>query len=210
MAGNKKPYLSVYDYGMGGVWPRIYARSPEEITRKYPELVVVEEWPPWLTQEWYDEIVSRQSFDVDDEPSGWLAVLANASSRFPSVHSEYSQYHWYEKPPDSLESRALGKIKVRYVRTDWHCTRSDEPVRIYSEIDERALEVRKVEEFVDGKLEYSDGKTSSGTTKLATLPIPSFAEIRASGELTPTEISPMEFETLWLRATSERSGGSVK
>jgi hypothetical protein len=47
----------------------------EEITRTYPELAVVQDRPAWMTDNDYARISEHRSFDIDDEPSGWLATL---------------------------------------------------------------------------------------------------------------------------------------
>ena len=69
----KSRYLVCDDYGMGGVWAFITARSPDEITAKYPQLTVATERPYWMTTE--DEPGEAMTFDIDDPPSGWLTVL---------------------------------------------------------------------------------------------------------------------------------------
>jgi hypothetical protein len=72
----KKAYLVLYDYGMGGVWSVIHARSKEQINAKYPSLIV---WdhprPNWMTDEWYHRISSARTFDIDEEPTGWLRAV---------------------------------------------------------------------------------------------------------------------------------------
>jgi hypothetical protein len=70
----KKQYLVVYDYGMGGLWGVIAARSEQEILQKYPSLEVVVARPGWMSDAEYSLIISKNSFDIDDEPRGWLAV----------------------------------------------------------------------------------------------------------------------------------------
>jgi hypothetical protein len=37
----KKRFLAVYDYGSGGIWVSIFARSVEEIERKFRDLEVL-------------------------------------------------------------------------------------------------------------------------------------------------------------------------
>ena len=71
--GGKHPFLCCYDYGMGGIWLYIHARKPEEITAKYSELKVVQDRPPWMTAD--DEPGASMTFDIDDEPTGWLREL---------------------------------------------------------------------------------------------------------------------------------------
>jgi hypothetical protein len=71
----KTEYLVVFDYGMGGLWAVIRARSKEEIVEKYPFLAVVEDRPKGLTEESLNRISSKHSFDIDDEPTGRLKML---------------------------------------------------------------------------------------------------------------------------------------
>ena len=71
----KRPYLVVYDYGMGGVWGLIAARSQQEILQKYPSVKIVETRPGWMSDADYDNILLKSSFDIDDEPCGWLAKM---------------------------------------------------------------------------------------------------------------------------------------
>lgn len=67
---DKIDYLVSYDFGKAGVWAILKARSPEEIKAKYPELEVVKSVPNHFT------------FDIDDEPEGWLAeMVADRTSK---------------------------------------------------------------------------------------------------------------------------------
>lgn len=70
----KKSYLVVYDYGTGGVWAVIIARSKVEITQKYPMLTVHDSRPSWMTEGAYQQILSVRTFDIDDPATGWLAT----------------------------------------------------------------------------------------------------------------------------------------
>lgn len=71
----KHRFLVVYDYGMGGVWGFINARSREEIAAKYPKVQIIDERPTWMSDEYFDSILKTSEFDIDDLPSGWLAKL---------------------------------------------------------------------------------------------------------------------------------------
>lgn len=71
----KERFLVVHDYGMGGVWAIIHARSREEIYGKYPDIKVLDARPGWMSDADYETIVSRLSYDIDDEPQGWLSKL---------------------------------------------------------------------------------------------------------------------------------------
>jgi|GEM_PF-1319079 len=69
----KKDFLVVYDYGMGGVWAVIQARSAEEITAKYPVLEVMERRPAWMSRLEYDRLRRKERYDID-RPSGWFLL----------------------------------------------------------------------------------------------------------------------------------------
>ena len=77
----KKDFLVVYDYGTGGIWTVIHARSKEEIEQKFPDLKVMNDpRPDWMTDErfseLYDGVMKRRDYfylDIDDKPTGWFA-----------------------------------------------------------------------------------------------------------------------------------------
>ena len=71
----KQKHLAVYDYGQSGIWLFLLARSPDEITAKYPELKVVPEHPQWLKGELLRTTEEKFTFDIDDPPKGWLETL---------------------------------------------------------------------------------------------------------------------------------------
>ncbi|HEU4427751.1 MAG TPA: hypothetical protein VFT98_03270 [Myxococcota bacterium] len=77
----KQKYLTVYDYGTGGVWAFILAESPREIVERYPELTVVSEIPGWMTGHHRRTIEEKETYDIDAVPSGLLADLLNARKR---------------------------------------------------------------------------------------------------------------------------------
>jgi hypothetical protein len=72
----KNSFLVVHDYGMGGVWSIISARSKDEILQKYPMLSVCEARPNWMTDEHYRNIAATRTIDIDEEPSGWLLSVS--------------------------------------------------------------------------------------------------------------------------------------
>jgi hypothetical protein len=73
----KREFLVSHDYGMGGVWAVINARSPEEITQKYPMLGVQTQRPDWMTDDVYKRIAAGLTLDIDDPPTGWLHILVS-------------------------------------------------------------------------------------------------------------------------------------
>ena len=65
-------FLVVYDYGQGGVWARIKASTPEEITTKYPFLEVMLLRPSWMDDGLYNRL---ETFDIEQPPTGWVAEV---------------------------------------------------------------------------------------------------------------------------------------
>lgn len=94
-----------------------------------------------------------------------------------------------------------------YLRVKWIHDMPDEPVFLYSEINERRQEVRKVHVFRDGRLEYASEDHSTETTFLGLEPIPSLVEIDSSPEFEPAICSRADFEELWSRA---QQGGQTR
>jgi len=73
LARVKRPYLVLYDYGMGGLWAYVVAVSPAEIVDRFPELTVFESRPEWMTDD-SPELVDIATEDID-EPRSFLGAL---------------------------------------------------------------------------------------------------------------------------------------
>ena len=71
----KHPFLVLYDYGQGGVWAVILARSESEIRRRFPMLEVHRGPPDWLTGSDLSQIEHTMTIDIDDETNAFLAAL---------------------------------------------------------------------------------------------------------------------------------------
>ena len=96
---------------------------------------------------------------------------------------------------------------VWYLKTEWHHDFADEPVVLYSEVGDDGYEVRKVQRFRDGRLEWADADRETDQTGLGELPIGPIGNIAAQAEFTPETISRQEFEAMWQQARgSSRSG----
>lgn len=77
---DKQRFLVWYDYGMGGLWAFIYARSPEEILGKYPELFIAKARPQWMDEKQMADFESLENHDIDGEPFGVLRVVIEERS----------------------------------------------------------------------------------------------------------------------------------
>jgi hypothetical protein len=82
----------------------------------------------------------------------------------------------------------------------WKTSAVDEPVLLYSELDDQGWERRKVEQYRDGSYGYSDATAIVRSMGLSLEPLPSLAEIAAQPEFEATEIAAQEFEHTWLKA----------
>ncbi|UPJ52052.1 hypothetical protein IVB30_12275 [Bradyrhizobium sp. 200] len=90
-----------------------------------------------------------------------------------------------------------------YIKVSWKQDDPHTPILLYSELDDKRWEVRKVEVFPDGSLGYADRATSRGTTFLGLEPVPALSEIAAIPEFEPVAITKDEFEAVWLNATGQ-------
>ena len=90
---------------------------------------------------------------------------------------------------------------MTYLKVKWIHSSDDEPVWLYSELDEQRWEIRKVEIFWDSRVRFADQSRSNERTELSYESIPSIAEIAADPQFQPVETTFEEFEALWQRAT---------
>lgn len=65
-------YLVVYDYGSGGIWAFVTALSADAILRKYPQVEVVDNIPPFFSDLELD-LANRRSFALSDPTPSWLS-----------------------------------------------------------------------------------------------------------------------------------------
>jgi hypothetical protein len=93
-----------------------------------------------------------------------------------------------------------GELAVWYLKAIWHHDFDDEPVELYSEIGDEGYEIRKVEIYRNGKMDFADESHSTGVTLLSEKPIPDIEEIAAQKEFSPVIVQKAEFEVVWSRA----------
>jgi len=77
----KHPYLVLYDYGQGGVWAYILAESKAQIRNTFPDLVVHDEPPKWMSAEELDSIRKKMTIDIADDHSRFLSRLLRKEER---------------------------------------------------------------------------------------------------------------------------------
>jgi hypothetical protein len=94
----------------------------------------------------------------------------------------------------------LGEWSVRYLAVRWLHELDDEPIVLYSEIDDEGNEVRKVEEYRSGRLDVADEATETASTVLSETPVPSLEQIDAQAEFEARLITKGEFDGVWRRA----------
>ena len=91
---------------------------------------------------------------------------------------------------------------MKYLKVCWIHDLSTEPIEMFSELDNNFWELRKVEVFADGTATYADSNKSTGTSRLAEVPLPPIEEIAMDPQFIPMSISREEFERVWANATN--------
>ena len=88
---------------------------------------------------------------------------------------------------------------MRYIDVTWKHDFEDEPVRLISEIGKDNFEVRKIEIFKDGTVDYAESYDKDTGTMLGIAEVPSICEINSQDEFQGAEINKTEFDELWSR-----------
>ena len=99
---------------------------------------------------------------------------------------------------------------MQYVLVEWNHDLDDEPYLIYSELDSRRLEIRRVEFYRNGII-FSYGGERGNEGALSNVPFPEdLREIKQAegeeGELTARSISPSLFYEIWNQAQERPDG----
>jgi hypothetical protein len=89
---------------------------------------------------------------------------------------------------------------VSHFACRWDHDFPEEPIHLYEEIDEARMEVRKVEEFRDGRLVRADS-INDGPTSLSWEPVPPLADIDAQIEFTIEPLTADQFAAVWAKAS---------
>lgn len=86
---------------------------------------------------------------------------------------------------------------MKYICVKWNHSFPDEPVILFSELDDARWEIRKVEIYRNGCKGYASTSATFGGTRLGLEPDPSLEEIASDPQFEPKEISREEFEQIW-------------
>ncbi|AGZ41449.1 DUF6881 domain-containing protein [Actinoplanes friuliensis] len=93
---------------------------------------------------------------------------------------------------------------MQYIHVSWVHDYVDEPVELLSEVDGDGDEVRRVQIFRDGRLEWADGLGGTDVGGLSEVPIDLEEIRRQPGEFLLTVIDRQRFEQEWGRAGGRR------
>ena len=74
----RSSFLTLYDYGHGGIWTIVRADSEDEIREAYPELEVMPRPPPWMTS---DHLKLIRTVDFRDAEDPFLSSIRIKSGR---------------------------------------------------------------------------------------------------------------------------------
>lgn len=88
-----------------------------------------------------------------------------------------------------------------YLKVTWIHDFDDEPVLLYSEVDENNFESRKVEIYKDNRFGLAMHNYDFGGTLLGSEPVPAVSEIAEDPQFIPVSISKEEFEEIWVEYT---------
>ncbi len=89
---------------------------------------------------------------------------------------------------------------MKHLRVRWFHNSVEDPVVLYSEIDDERWEIRKVDEYVDGRRDLAGTGIETGSTFLAEDQTPSIEEINSDPQFEAVEITAEEFEAVWDQA----------
>lgn len=93
---------------------------------------------------------------------------------------------------------------MKYLKVKWIHSHPNEPVWLYSEMNDDRWETRKVEIYFDDTRGFASKSETFGTTKLSIEPLPSLEDIASDPQFVPEYITLADFEKIW---TERKKGG---
>lgn len=88
-------------------------------------------------------------------------------------------------------------LNMEYLKVIWLHSFEDEPILLYSEIDDKRFETRKIEIYKDDSFGLAMQSYEFGGTFLGIEPVPFSDEIKKDTQFIPALISKEEFESVW-------------
>ncbi|MBO9729927.1 MAG: hypothetical protein J7623_14915 [Chitinophaga sp.] len=86
---------------------------------------------------------------------------------------------------------------MEYLKISWLHRFEDQPIFLYSEIDNQRFENRKIEIYEDGSFGIANCNFHFGGTALSDLVMPEIADISGDKQFFPELITQAEFELIW-------------
>lgn len=84
-----------------------------------------------------------------------------------------------------------------YFACQWHHDSPDDPVLLYEELNDERMELRKVEEFRDGRRLRADRVDEEREVSLSWVEIPPLEEIDADPAFTVLPLTAAGFQAVW-------------
>lgn len=95
-------------------------------------------------------------------------------------------------------------IGMTYIKVCWKHNFSDEPILLFSELDDNRNEIRKVEIYRDGLMGCAWGNISRNKTILSECELPELSVINEDTQFEGIEIEREEFEKIWENAVNKK------
>ncbi|MDF2711106.1 MAG: hypothetical protein K0R62_6758 [Nonomuraea muscovyensis] len=173
----KKRFLVLHDYGMGGVWWWVHARSAREVLETFAEVEVID------------------SPQAVDQAEGW--DLAEVDIDSPTMPGGLDDLRAKRDAQRALPGFGVfADRSVLYLRRRWDGDDGVDPATYLMEIGSDGRRLRQVEQVDDGTAIKSDPNDWPFNPPVVD---------RFDPELVEMEISRDEFEEAWLRAKREHA-----
>lgn len=173
-------------------------------------------------------LFNRNAFELVDpvQPSDWISERGEEGELYAAPRELSTPRHFFELWHDGDQkvqqrlrhyvydlARGEGALMTdppnSFIRVDWRHGNAEDPITLFSELDEERWEVRKVEVFADGRIGYANERGSFGMTSLGDQPVPALEVLADNPEFEPVEITRAEFDDIFDKAlTAEEAAQS--